>query len=241
MTRWSASALHLAISLFIGLSFVALTRWVWFPGPLFDVSGAVGLLTILIPADIVLGPLLTLLVFKPGKPSLKFDLTIIALVQSAALFYGAWTIAEARPAYVVFFGNQLKVLRSTDVAEQAPWSTPLAGPEWVGILVGGALDAELADLTAGLEGKKPVQLDTDQYLPWPKVEPAFVAALRAVDELKPKAVADEVAAKLSAIGIERDAVRVLPVTVRDHGMTAVFSVATNEFLAIVPVTVLAEI
>lgn len=241
MTRWSASALHLAISLLIGLAFVALTRWVWYPGPLFDVSGAVGLLTILIPADIVLGPLLTLLVFKSGKPSLKFDLTVIALVQTAALFYGAWTIAEARPAYVVFFGNQLKVVRSTDVAEQSPWSTPLAGPGWVGILAGGALDAELADLMAGLEGKKPLQFDEQQYLQWPKVEPAFIAALRTVDELKPSAVADAVAAELDAIGLKREAVRVMPVTVREQRMTAVFSVATNEFLAIVPVVLLAEL
>ena len=40
--------------------------------------------------DVVLGPLLTLLtliVFKPGKPSLKFDMSCIVVAQLTVLLY----------------------------------------------------------------------------------------------------------------------------------------------------------
>ena len=41
-------------------------------------------------------------VFKIGKPSLRFDLSIIALVQVAALTYGVWVVQNERPAAIVF-------------------------------------------------------------------------------------------------------------------------------------------
>ena len=93
MTRWRASSLHLGLSVLVGLGFAALTRFVWYPGPFFELSGAIGLLTILVPVDVLIGPLLTLLVFKSGKPSLRFDLTVIALLQAMATGSSVWPAA----------------------------------------------------------------------------------------------------------------------------------------------------
>lgn len=182
MTRWRASLLHLGLSALVGLGFAALTRFVWYPGPFFELSGAIGLLTILVPVDVLIGPLLTLIVFKSGKPSLRFDLTVIALLQASALMYGAWVIAEARPVYVVFFGNQLSVIRSTDLAQNAPWKTPLHGPQWVGISSDSALSAGVSDLLAALNGNKSPLLDSQRYQPWPSTQAAFRQALQAIEE-----------------------------------------------------------
>ena len=44
--------------------------------------------------DVILGPLLTLLVYKQGKKTLLFDLTVIVLLQISALGYGLWTISQ---------------------------------------------------------------------------------------------------------------------------------------------------
>jgi hypothetical protein len=44
--------------------------------------------------DLALGPLLTLIVFEPGKPSLKFDLSCIVLLQLGALLYGGTIINQ---------------------------------------------------------------------------------------------------------------------------------------------------
>lgn len=240
MTRWSSAGVHLVISALIGLGFVAGLRGLWFPGPLFELSGAVGLLTILVPVDVLLGPLLTCLVFKPGKPSLKFDLTVIALLQAAALGYGAWVIAEARPAYVVFFGNQLHVVRSTDVAENQPWQTPLTGPQWVVIPSSGAVDSELTNMMAVMAGKKAVLMDTTQYQPLAEQNEAFVAAMRHAANVLPATAAVELTSLLPARGWPLEQVMVLPIMVRDQRMTAVFMLPAHELVDIVPVTLLAQ-
>lgn len=235
MTRWRAGSLHLGLSLLVGLAFAALTRFVWYPGPFFELSGAIGLLTILVPVDVLLGPLLTLIVFKSGKPSLRFDLTVIALLQASALIYGAWVIAEARPVYVVFFGNQLSVIRSTDLAENAPWKTPLRGPQWVGIPSESALSASASELLAALNGKKPPLMDSQRYQPWPSTQADFRQALQAIDELTPASAVEAVKSGLKAQGIDPAKLQALPITVREHKMTAVFAADSDEILAIIPV------
>ncbi len=239
VNRWKASGLHLGFSVVIGGVVWGLMRGLWFPGPLFEVSGAGGLLSILVPADVVLGPLLTLIVYKAGKPSLKWDLTIIVIVQLAALFYGVWTIAEARPAYVVFFGNQLKVVRSVDLAEGKPWQTPLTGPVWVGIPAAGALDAEISDLLAGLNNKTPAVLDRTRYQPWPNVKSGFAAALRPLTDFSGPRVT-ELEQGLAAKGLVAADVLFLPITVRDVRMTAVFSASSHQWLATLPVSLPAK-
>ena len=235
MTRWRASSLHLGLSALVGLGFAALTRIIWYPGPFFEPSGALGLLTILVPVDVLIGPLLTLVVFKSGKPSLRFDLTVIALLQVSALMYGAWVIAEARPAYVVFFANQLSVIRSTDLAQNAPWTTPLRGPQWVGIPSDSALSADVGDLLAALNGKKTPLLDRQRYQPWLTTQAAFREALQPIEELTPASAIEAVKSGLKAQSIDPTTVQALPIIIRDHKMTAFFAADSDEIVAIVPV------
>ena len=47
------------------------------------------LILLMIGVDVVIGPLLTLIVFDPKKKHLKFDLVVIAALQLAALAYGS--------------------------------------------------------------------------------------------------------------------------------------------------------
>ena len=229
MTRWSASGLHLFISLVVGVAFVGLTLGVWYPGPFFDVSGAVGLLSILVPVDVVLGPFLTLLVFKKGKPSLMLDLSVIAILQTAALLYGAWTIAEVRPAYIVLFDKQLEVVRSIDVAKNAPWHAPLDGPEWVMVPPKKAEDL-LKDVMAGVLPTR----DIKQYQPLMKHESGFKAAMKTVEGLDSEPVQTQIKQELAAENLKPDEVRLLPILVRDLPMTAVFDRDSLELKAILP-------
>ncbi len=109
MTRWRAASIHLGLSLSIFVLFLAQTFLVWYPVPYFSAMGIWGLLGLLAGVDVLLGPALTLLVFKSGKKSLAFDLTVITMVQLAALGYGGWTVMMARPVFVVFDGNKFAV------------------------------------------------------------------------------------------------------------------------------------
>ena len=114
MNRYTAFATHLAISATVVGWFFMLVCFIWYPAPYFSIEGTNTVLVILIGVDIVLGPLLTLIVFKPGKPSLKFDLSIIALIQVSALVYGAQTIYTERPYFVAFSVNKFIIVQAAD-------------------------------------------------------------------------------------------------------------------------------
>jgi hypothetical protein len=139
MTRWRAFAAHLAVSAIVVGIVCALIFLVWYPHPYFQAVGAWNVLRVLIGVDLVLGPLLTLVVYKPGKWGLKFDLAVIAIVQLAALLYGTTVIYTERPYYTVFAVDRFNVIARRDVdpaqladpelmAEQRIGAKPLRGP-----------------------------------------------------------------------------------------------------------------
>ena len=100
-SRFQAFAIHLLLSSFILGSFLSFVFLVWYPQPFFVVEGLVQILWVLVGVDIVLGPALTLVVFKTGKPGLARDLSIIAAIQIAGFIYGAHTFYTERPAFAV--------------------------------------------------------------------------------------------------------------------------------------------
>ena len=114
-TRWQASGTHFLICVAIAISVITLMLTLWYPRPLFEAAGGNGLLYILVGVDVTLGPLLTLIVFKAGKPGMKFDLVVIALVQAAALMYGGYVVFLARPAFIVFVKDRFEVVSAADL------------------------------------------------------------------------------------------------------------------------------
>jgi hypothetical protein len=136
-TRWRAAGVQLLVCIAIAAAAVALMRAVWYPGPLFEAAGGAGLLYILVGVSVVIGPLLTLIVFKPGKRGMKFDLVAIGLVQALALLYGAHMVALARPAFIVFVKDRFELATAAELdprelaaAKYAqyrspPWNGPL--------------------------------------------------------------------------------------------------------------------
>ncbi|MCL4161134.1 UNVERIFIED_CONTAM: hypothetical protein GTU68_045381, partial [Idotea baltica] len=77
----------------------------WYPAPHFSASGGWQGLKIAASVDLVLGPLLTFIVFDPDKTKKKLigDLVIIALIQIFALAWGVNTIYQQRPVSIVFW------------------------------------------------------------------------------------------------------------------------------------------
>ena len=90
LNRWTAAAIHLGISALIAITVVAVMLALWYPQPYFDAMGGTGLLKILVGVDVAIGPLLTLIIFDRRKKSLRFDLSVIAFLQIAALVYGVY-------------------------------------------------------------------------------------------------------------------------------------------------------
>jgi hypothetical protein len=114
--KLKAALIHLSISALVVGCFLAFALTVWYPEPFFSISGLTSILLILVTVDVILGPLLTLVVFKPLKSTLKFDLAVIAMVQIAALTYGIHTIYAAHPLYVAYAGDRFTPINANEVS-----------------------------------------------------------------------------------------------------------------------------
>jgi hypothetical protein len=115
MSRWKAGFIHLIISAVIVLVVLAVMKWVWYPSAVFVAVGGGGLVLILAAVDLILGPFLTTVIFKSGKPRLNFDLLVIGLLQFGALAYGAYVVFVAKPAYLVFAVDQFEIVVGADI------------------------------------------------------------------------------------------------------------------------------
>lgn len=116
--RWQAAGIHFAICVAVAAVVVAVMLALWYPRPLFEAAGGNKLLFILVGVQVVLGPLLTLVVFKSGKRGMKFDLAVIALVQFVALVYGGHVVFLARPAYIVFVKDRFELATAAEIDPQ---------------------------------------------------------------------------------------------------------------------------
>jgi hypothetical protein len=126
MNRIKASLIHLGISTLIFLVLLFFIVFVWYPYPYFSADGGWQGIRIVAGVDMVLGPLLTLLVFKSGKPGLKMDLTVIGLLQAAALVWGVWTVHDQRTALVVFANGGFYSLNNDQIRDAGEQAMTLA-------------------------------------------------------------------------------------------------------------------
>lgn len=139
--RIRAATLHFAVSVVVALILAILVYGIWYPAPLAQALGISSIFLTLLLVDVTLGPLFTLLVYKKGKPSLKFDLSVIVLLQVAALAYGFWTVAQGRPVWVVFNVDRFDVVQAgildaqyRERAEPEYQRLSWSGPHWVAAL-----------------------------------------------------------------------------------------------------------
>ena len=109
---------HLLISFFIALLVIGLVFFVWYPSPLATAVGVTQIFLMILVIDVIVGPILGLLVYKEGKKSLKFDLTVIILLQLSALFYGIYSIEQGRPVWIVFNVDRFELIRKNEIVDQ---------------------------------------------------------------------------------------------------------------------------
>lgn len=117
VTRKQAFLAHLLISVLV---FVVVSYFIifqWYASYYFHIDGGYrGIATIFL-VDIVLGPGLTLLVFRPGKPGLKFDMATIIILQILALGWGIGWVYSERPALTVFYDGEFICMKHSEVSD----------------------------------------------------------------------------------------------------------------------------
>lgn len=228
---------HLILSLLLAILSVTLVFTVWYSFPLHLAVGVTTIFLILLGVDVVLGPLLTLLVAKEGKKSLKFDLTIIVMLQLGAFIYGVHTVAQGRPVWMVFNIDRFDLVQAYQVEESY---RRIAKPEYqklslTGLKVVGArkpVDVE-AQNTLVFESMGGVDLPVrpDLYVPYEdELDSVRSRALPLSDlgKYNQKELVEEVLADWP------DATAYLPMMAKVKSMTVLINKETGAIVAIVP-------
>lgn len=121
-----AALVHLAFSIVLVASVTAIIFYFWFRGPYLDLFDGLRIVLIAILVDIVCGPLITAVVYNPAKSrrELVFDLTLVVIVQLAALAYGIHVATQSRPVALVFEVDRFVAVAAGQVNENALHAAP---------------------------------------------------------------------------------------------------------------------
>lgn len=143
--KFVATGIHFLATLTLAACAAALIFLVWYPDPFQTMIGGTELFVLVVGCDLALGPLLSLVVYDSRKTrrALVTDYSVIGVVQVAALIYGVYVLAGARPVYVAFSTDRLEVVSAFEINDKelaaardpAYASRPLAGPRLISIVV----------------------------------------------------------------------------------------------------------
>ena len=115
MSKKKAFLIHLAASLFVFSILLMLIIYVWYPAPYFDINYRMKWIGMIAFVDIVIGPGLTLLIYRADKPNIRFDMSVIILLQLTALSWGVWNAWSGHPKTNVFYDGLLYCLNRAEV------------------------------------------------------------------------------------------------------------------------------
>jgi len=118
MIKLKAFLMHFSLSALIISIFLAVVYFIWYPQPFLDLEGGLEILLLLVTVDLILGPTLTFILYRPKKKGLYFDLTMIAIVQITALLYGVNTVYQERPQYIVFSVDRFNTIPASAIDTQ---------------------------------------------------------------------------------------------------------------------------
>ncbi len=238
VSRWKAFAIHLSVSALIATVVVSTMYFVWYPEPLFEAMGGNDLVIIIVGVDVILGPLVTLIVFNPakGRRVLRMDLAAIALVQLCALVYGVHIVAVARPVYVVFTLDRFDVVSANDLFKEdldlvkRPefQSVPWGRPRVIAVSMPTTADEQLRVIQWAASGSD-LQVFPQYYRPYEELAPEALKRSAPLAELRKRHPEESgvIDAALAELGRREEDTRFLPLKARNRDMTVLLDARTG--------------
>jgi hypothetical protein len=244
-SRAIAALIHAFGTIAVALLAAALVFLLWYPWPYSALAGGTGLFVLLTGVDVVIGPLVTFVIFDRAKgwPVLRRDLAVILLLQAGALLYGLHVVFEARPVALALEGQRMRVISAVDVVvEELPEappglrSLPLGGPRLIDTAPPADPGERLAATRAALEG-----VDLGQrpkyWRPWDAE--ARRSALAASRPLEPLIAGntvrrEELQAALARTGRAPADLRYLPLLARRSEWVALIDAHSGEVAGFAP-------
>lgn len=242
--RFQASGIHFCISLVIALGAALLVFALWYPYPYREISGGRELFLIVVSVDVILGPLITLAVFNRAKPraELRRDLTIVALLQLAALGYGLWSVSVARPVHLVFEYDRFRVVHAVDIPEElltkAPPgldAMPLTGPTMLALREFHDQGEKMSATLAALKGVS-LAARPDLWQSYEAATSSVLAAAKPLANLQARFAQHrrDIDAAVANTGRPASALVYLPMIGRKTFWTVLLDSATAQVLGFVP-------
>jgi hypothetical protein len=239
--RLLAGLIHLSLSAAIAGAVFLPIYFFWYPDVLFESAGGRDLFLLIVCVDVTLGPLITTVVYVPGKWGLKFDLAVIGTLQAIALAYGVFVLFEARPVNIVFVKDRFELVRANEYppgllergAARGYDRLSFTGPRIVGAKLPTDPKAQMEMMMSGIGGVD-VHLYPQYYVPYDEVRELAKAKgepLRTLRERNP-ARAAEVSELVAASGRKEEGLRFLPLRAGKVDLTVVIDAASGEIVKI---------
>lgn len=120
MPKIKAALIHASITLLVAITTAVIVYGVWYPGAFAEMSQGTGLYRLVIGVEVVLGPVMSLVIYNLAKPrsELVRDYCIIGLIQLSALVYGMHSVAISRPVFLVFVKDRIEVVSATELGKE---------------------------------------------------------------------------------------------------------------------------
>ena len=242
--RLHASGIHLGISLSIAALAAAVVFGLWYPYPYREISGGRSLFLLVVFVDVVMGPLITLVIFNRTKPrrELMTDFLVVGLLQLAALSYGLWTVFVARPVHLVFEYNRMAVVHAIDVdpelLSKAPKelrTLPMTGPTAIALRPFKNA-AEQLDATIAAMGGAPLPARSDLWQPYRDSVADILKEAKPAAELQTRfpSQASLIHQAIESTGKTVAKLRYLPLLSRNDAWTVLLDAITAEPVGFIP-------
>lgn len=187
-----AAIIHLCFTILVAMAAGVLVFYIWYPFPYRQLAGGIELFLLIVTVDAICGPLLTMVFFNPQKSrrELVTDLGLVIFIQLAALTYGLYTLALARPIYLTYEVDRFRVVSTADIREgelnpklggfhQLPWW----GPKIIGVREPRDVDEKLKSLDLSLQGNEPSSRP-DWWVSYDDVKPTVLQRARPMQQLR---------------------------------------------------------
>jgi len=115
MSRLQLFRWRLAASGALLLLVFAVIRVFWYPGAYFGTSGIQKQLWVLAGVMFVVGPVLSAIVYKPGKKGMAMDLAILTVIELAAVAVATTILFQRQPYFAVFALDRFEAVSRSEV------------------------------------------------------------------------------------------------------------------------------
>jgi 5-methylcytosine-specific restriction endonuclease McrA len=245
MNRWKASVTHFAICIAIAAAILVLMLLAWFPPPYFSAQGGKELLLLIVSVDVILGPLITLVIYKHGKKGLKFDLVVIALLQLSALGYGIVAISEARPVYLVYAVDRFDLINARDIdpadMHKATLnefkSFPLTGPKLIAAKLPEDIQERNDLIFSSMSGGADITALPKYFVPYLSLKQDVIDHLKPLSRLTASAKQSNVNLQqvVQATGLTENELGYLPISTSKRYLAAIVNRKSAEIMDVIPV------